>query len=187
MTARQSHRCVVSASYHLQSLTKSLEFSDMTSSVIYARVPDVLKDAAEAYAGERGTTLTSAVVDLLGRGLAAVSDERSVAELEENLAGVMAEKAQLGADLQALRAELAALRSFAQPASRPVGTCPNPDCGHEITGYDLLAAGRCQACGHSLSGLIAPAERRSSLDQREYLILLGALGALLGVAYLASK
>jgi hypothetical protein len=42
--------------------------------VIYARVPEALKDAADLYANERGTTLTSAVVDLLGRGLAAFSD-----------------------------------------------------------------------------------------------------------------
>ena len=62
----------------------------MSTEVIYARVPVPLKEAADAYASQRGKTLTGAVVDLLDRGLAAVSDERSVAQLEANLAQVTA-------------------------------------------------------------------------------------------------
>ena len=41
--------------------------------------------------------------------------------------------------------------------------------------------------GHALSGLIAPERSGSAIDQRELMILVGALGVLLGIAYLATK
>jgi phage tail sheath gpL-like len=157
----------------------------MPTEVIYARVPKSLKDAADAYASERGATLTKAVVDLLDRGLSATSDERSVAELERNLAQVGAEKTAAEAELLAARTELGAVKSFAQRAGRAVGTCPQ--CGKAITGYDLLAAGQCPHCAQALSSLIAPTGSAPTLDQRELMFLVGALGAVLGIAYLASK
>jgi hypothetical protein len=157
------------------------------SEVIYARVPDTLKAAADEYANHRGTTLTSAVVDLLERGLSAVSDAPSVATLETALAETRAAKAQAEADLNATRAELTAFTAFAQRAQRPIGTCPNLACNRPINGHDLFGGGSCPGCGQALSNLIVPANGSSSLDQREVLMLLGALGAVLAVAYLASK
>jgi hypothetical protein len=47
--------------------------------VIYPPVPVTLKEAADSYASQHGKTLTSAVVDLLERGLTAASSERSIA------------------------------------------------------------------------------------------------------------
>jgi len=159
----------------------------MATEVIYARVPKTLKDAADGYASKRGTTLTGAVVDLLDRGLVAVSDGPSITELEKNLAEVTAEKNRVVTDLFAAKAEVSALRTFGQRASRPVGTCPNSSCGQSITGYDLLALGQCGHCNQTLSGLIVPKSGAPTLDQREVMILVGALGAVLGIAYLASK
>jgi len=170
-----------------EALTDLLAFSNTVSQVIYARVPDGLKEAADAYAGERGTTLTGAVVDLLERGLAAVSDEESVGDLHANLARAVAEKAQIAAALQSATNELAVLNTFAQRASVAVGKCPNPECRKEISGYDLLGAGKCGHCGQALTSLIAPASGSSTLDQREVMVLLGALGAVLAIAYLASQ
>jgi hypothetical protein len=80
---------------------------------------------------------------------------------------------------------VAALGAFAQQASRRIGTCPA--CKERITGHDLLVTGACGRCGKTLSGLIAPAQTGSAIDQRELMILVGAVGVLLGIAYLASK
>ncbi len=157
----------------------------MSTEVIYARVPAALKEAADAYAARHGKTLTGAVSDLLDRGLAAVSDEESLAQMEASLARLEAGKAEAEADLHAARTQLAGLEALAQRAGRPVGTCP--DCKKQITGNDLLVSGQCRECGHALSGLIAPDRPASGLDQRELLLLMGALGVVLGVAYLASK
>lgn len=164
---------------------ESASVSDMPTEVIYARVPTALKEACDAYAAQRGATLTGAVVDLLDRGLSAVSDERSVAELEKNLAEVAAAKNVAEAALHAAQTELGAVKAFAQRAGREVGTCPK--CNEPITGYDLLGAGACPRCSQALSSLIAPAAASPTLDQRELMFLVGALGAVLGIAYLASK
>jgi hypothetical protein len=157
------------------------------SQVIYARVPDSLKEAADTYAGDRGVTLTAAVVDLLERGLAATTDERSIGQLELNLARVSAEKAQVEAELQATKTELAAVETVFQRASQPLGTCPKKGCGSDFTGYDLLAVGRCGTCGQPLGDLITPGPKGSSLNQQDYMVLLAIVGAMLGVAYFASK
>lgn len=159
----------------------------MATDVVYARVPKKLKDAVDSYASEKGKTLTGAVVDLLDRGLVAVSDERSVVALEKNLAAVSAERDRAAADSQVAQAELNALKTFGQRAARPVGSCPNPACSRSITGYDLLALGQCGHCGQVLSSLLVPKSVAPTLDQREIMILVGALGAVLGIAYLASK
>jgi hypothetical protein len=157
----------------------------MTTEVIYARVPTALKEAADAYANQSGKTLTGAVVDLLDRGLSAVSNERSISELETNLTRVTTEKARVEADLHTAQAQLATLGTFADRAAQRVGDCPG--CKKPITGHDLLAVGQCPSCRTPLSNLIVPESGASSLDQRELLILVGALGAVLAVAYLSSK
>jgi hypothetical protein len=150
----------------------------MAHDVIYARVPAALKEAADAYASQQGTTLTAAVVDLLDRGLAAATDDRSVEELEANLATATSR-------LHAAEAQLATLSAFAERADHRIGACPH--CGKEITGRDLLAVGNCPHCRKPLSELIVPNTDKTTLDQREALMLVGALGAVLAVAYLASK
>jgi hypothetical protein len=94
---------------------------------------------------------------------------------------------QAESELRAAKTELMAVTNLSQRAQQDVGTCPNPACRQPISGYDLLATGRCRQCGQALSTLIAPATTSSTLDQRELMILLGALGAVVGIAYLASK
>jgi hypothetical protein len=157
----------------------------MATEVIYARVPAPLKAAADAYASQHGKTLAGAVADLMERGLGAVSDERSVRELQVNLAYAKAEKARVEADLVAAQTQLATLGNLAHQADRRVGTCPH--CGKSVTGRDLLEVRECPHCHQTLSDLILPAQSTSSLDQRELLMLVGALGAVFAVAYLASK
>lgn len=156
------------------------------SQVIYARVPDTLKEAADKYASERGVTLTSGVVDLLERGLAASSDERSIADLEAKLAQTAAAKAESDARLSAVMNELGGLRAFAQRANLHVGRCPS--CTQPITGYELMAVGQCGHCDQPLLDLLAPPASSPTLDQREIGILLGALGvALIGAAILGAS
>jgi hypothetical protein len=158
-----------------------------STEVIYARVPSTLKRAVDAYAEQSEKSLTAGVVDLLARGLSATSEERSIEKLELSLSRIRAEKSKVDAELEMARAHLATLESLAERASMPLGTCPNKQCGKPITGHDLLARGRCPHCGHQLSQIIAPDMGAGTVDNRELLMLVGALGAVLAVAYLAGK
>lgn len=155
----------------------------MSSETIYARVPTAMKEAVDAYAEQRGTKLTAAVVDLLGRGLESVADEKSVDVLRNNLARAVAEKADAEAELVTARAQLATLGSFAARAGQRVGACPV--CRKPITGGDLFGAVQCPACGKALTDLLAP--KTGAVDQRELLLFVGALSAVLGIAYLSTK
>jgi hypothetical protein len=157
------------------------------SEVIYARVPKPLKEAADAYAEEKGASLTKAVAELLDRGLSAASDQRSIEQLQKNLARVKSEKSSVESDLKDATRRLAVLGAFSERASMTVGKCPHQHCQKPITGYELLCVGKCRHCGQTLTSLIAPAGSASTLDQREVMLLFGALGAALGIAYLASK
>lgn len=164
---------------------RSAIISNVSTEVVYARIPAALKAAADDYASRSGKTLTGAVVDLLDRGLNAVTDERSVAELEANLAKVTAEKATIEADLRTAETQLAALGTFADRARRTVGNCPR--CAAPVTGRDLLAFGQCPKCSHPLAEFMAAQPAGLALDQREVLMLMGTLGAVLAIAYLVSK
>ncbi len=84
------------------------------SAVVYARVPDSLKQALLAHASDGGRTLTAAVVDLLGRGLAAIASEQSVAELDRKLAACSSERARTRALLREAELRLQAAREREQ-------------------------------------------------------------------------
>jgi hypothetical protein len=167
------------------------------SQVIYARVPDTLKDAVDGYALERGTTLTSAVVNLLERGLVSTSDAPSVAQLEMRLATASAQRTEAEASLRSARLELQTLQSLSERTRQIVGRCPREACARPITGYDLLVTGHCSSCREVLTSLLklkAPQPEGNGeqpqpggISERDFLLLLGALGAVVGVAYLASK
>lgn len=164
-----------------------LAFSDV-SQVIYARVPDAVKDDVEEYAEKQGVSLTSAVVDLVQRGLAAVVEEKSITNLEAKVARTSAENNALEARLAVASNEVGALRSFADRAVQTtVGKCPK--CQHPISGFDLLGRSHCGKCGQSLLGLLAPkSSSQPALDERELGFVVGALGAaLLGAVVLGSK
>jgi hypothetical protein len=102
-----------------------------------------------------------------------------------NLARVTAEKTRIEAELRAAETQLAALGTLAERARRNVGKCPH--CAAPVTGHDLLAEGHCTRCGNQLSEFVVPQGPDQALDQREVLMLMGALGAVLAIAYLASK
>jgi hypothetical protein len=163
-----------------------IAFSNM-SQVIYARVPEILKESTEEFAGDQGLTLTSAIVSLLQTGLETVANDRSIAKLESRLAQSENRRAELEAELRVATNELAGLRSFIVRARQiHVGKCPTSTCQEEITGFDLLS-GQCHKCGGSLLGLLAPPSS-NSLEQREIGMLVGALGAILvGAVILGSK
>ncbi len=173
-----------SVSQSLHSLRALLAFSDM-SQVVYARVPETLKGALDSYAQDRGVTLTSAVVDLLERGLGAASDEASVADLETKLAIASAEEAQVDSELARSQNELTTLTAFAKRSLLPIGVCPKRGCSKPIRGYDLLAVGHCPHCQHPLTDLLAP-RNSSSLNERDVGVLLGALGGALMVVAAAA-
>lgn len=157
------------------------------SSVIYARVPDALKEAVETYRVEQGTTLTRGLADLIQRGLESASrgDEP---DLHHQLEKARGELREAQAHTQVLEQRVASTaetqRIVAQQMKQELGQCPK--CGKPVRGEDVLITGRCSE-GHPVRSLVEPAEKtEESFNRNEYLVLLGALGVLLGLA-LASK
>lgn len=162
--------------------------SKQADPVLYARVPESLKATTESHATEHGLTLAAAVIELLERGLEVGDSSEVVAELEDRARELTADKVTLQSELQGARSELQALGALGSRVGQPVGSCPNSECVASITGYDLLVTGSCPSCGARLSGLlIGKSERQEGLNQQEFLLLIGALGALVGVALLAAK
>jgi hypothetical protein len=162
--------------------------SKQPAQVLYAKVAEQLKAATDQYAAENGLTLAGAVAQLLQRGLEGAGSQERVAALENRVNELSADKATLQSELQGARSELQALGALGNRVRQTVGSCPNPQCEAAISGYDLLATGACAACGASLSGLlVGKSEQPQSLNQQEFLLLIGALGALVGVALLAGK
>jgi hypothetical protein len=156
------------------------------SQTIYARVPDQVKAATDAYASSAGMTLANAVAELLDRGLQAAHDFKSVDELERRVA-------LMSGELNALRRReqtmASAYEALAQRTSQPVGTCPG--CHGVISGRDLLVFGRCPntECGASLTPLLDTLSDRTSskgaLNDGDFKLLLGALGFALGIALIS--
>jgi len=166
------------------------------SQVIYARVSEDLKGAVDSYATEQGVTLTAAVSDLLAQGLEAVAEAPVVADLRRRYEVVSESLRQQETKVATARSELAALRGLTIRALQQVGVCPT--CQEPITGYDLLSTGTCPKCaaklptpwnsgtetdGSSSSSLV----RAKGLNDRDVLLLLGAVGAVVALAYLAGQ
>ena len=153
---------------------------------IYARVPNQVKKAVDNHAASSGKTLANAVSDLLERGLQATSDEQSIAELEQraNSLQVSVETLQ-----ERERALSGAYRGLAQRTNLKIGSCPS--CGGSVTGRDLLVTGQCPnpECQASLSPLlgVATGGSKGGLNDSDFKLLLGALGALLAVAFFSQQ
>lgn len=156
------------------------------SAVIYARVPDSLKAALDAHAGERGLTLTAAVVALLGEGLETKRNGLSLAELEQTRARLREAELRLQAAQE--REELSARTSIAlaERIRQPLALCPQ--CREPVSGHDLFVSARCPkpTCGKALSALLLPAPR-AGFESNEYLAFLGALGVLVGLAVASAE
>ena len=165
--------------------------TDSQTAVIYARIAAGLKGQVEIYARDRGMTLTAAVVDLLERGLEAVTNAGSVEQLRERisdqdreLSSARVEMAEATATLSSLRERERSLQTLAQRSGQILGPCPH--CSKPVTGFDVLVTGHCPSCGRGLTSVLVGPQMKG-LDQTELLLLLGALGIVLGAAYLGSK
>lgn len=163
------------------------------SQVIYARVPTEVKIAADGYARAHDRSAAAAIADLIERGLAvtvaAQTQERRVGELETGLEKARAELAEartLIAQLEERRRTLeAAYEALAGQLAKQVGSCPA--CHASVSGEDLIVTGRCPnaQCRKGLSSLF-PAQAKG-LDERELLLLIGAIGLVLGIAMVQAK
>ncbi len=168
------------------------------SVVLYARVPDSLKQSLHAQASARGLTLNRALVELLEQGLEASAGAESVSELETTLARVRDELSQTQARLQEAELRLQAAeererlsarisRALAERARHELASCPR--CREPVRGTDLLVSGRCpkETCRAPLTSLLTPTPRAGAPEKDEYLALVGALGALVGLALATSE
>jgi antitoxin component of RelBE/YafQ-DinJ toxin-antitoxin module len=161
------------------------------SQVIYARVPDEVKDAADAFAEEHGMSLTGAVVHLLGSGLSASKEERSFAEVTAELQQLRNQLVHAQSQFEAVNQQMETLQRLVQRTQHPIGSCPH--CHQPITGMDLLALGVCSHCKESLTDLLDLANSSSvdatngGINDKELLMLLATLGALIGVVYITTK
>jgi hypothetical protein len=167
----------------------------VSTTPLFVRVPDALKQALADRAGERGLSLTSAVVALLERGLDTSEEERA-REREGELAACAGELERTRARLAEAEAALAlarereqisatSLRALAERARGELASCPQ--CSHPLRGYDLLVAGHCPNCKRAITTLLTPRPQRGSPDKDAYLALLGALGGLVALALASSS
>lgn len=149
--------------------------NDPTSTTIYVRVPRVTKAAVADYAGARGLTLTAAVSTLLDRGLEAEENEASIESLQD----------QVRAKDELLRHTEARLQALQALANQPLGACPT--CNGVVTAVDVLVRRQCRD-GHPLQPPeAAQTPQGSGLDQTQSLLLIGAVGLLLGAVALANS
>lgn len=146
------------------------------TTTIYARIPDELKAATDAYAAEHGMTLASAVTDLLGRGMEAVSGEESVRALEARAQELQRELDQVKPALDAMHERL----------PQVLGTC---NCGRALTGEDLLIKGICPECKLGLTAVLADSSSDSgaTVNRADLTPFLAGVGIALAVILLASS
>jgi len=146
------------------------------SAVIYARVPDSLKQALEAHRSTGGLTLTRAVVELLEQGLEASAEGRSPAELEGKLAECTSEQEATRARLAEAELRLQAARereqltartyrALAERTRQELASCPR--CRKPVRGSDLLVSGRCPHCRTALTRSLSSRMRRSLFEFSE--------------------
>ena len=88
------------------------------SAVVYARLPESLKQDLQALASERGLTVNRALVELLEQGLAREANAHSLAELEGTAARQSEELAQTRARLQEAELRLQAATGREQLRAR---------------------------------------------------------------------
>lgn len=166
------------------------------NSVIYAQVPFDVKRAATTYSREHSISLAAAVGSLIEKGIAAEALQARNAELAARVRDLEQELALARSSLEETRRSAAALEDrhravtaayqmASEALERPIGHCQVNGCGVPISGRDLLVSQRCPSCGAELTSLAAPSTTK--LDERQYLLLLGALGLLLGMAMLQAK
>lgn len=176
---------------HLRCDSVCLVITDRPTAVVYARIASGLKGQVEAYANVQGVTLTAAVADLLERGLEAVANAASLDQLQDRiseqdrqLSTARVDLADAKTTLSALQERERGLQTLAQRAEQTLGPCPH--CKKPVRGFDVLVTGHCPSCGRGLTSVLVGPQMKG-LDQTELLVLLGALGIVLGAAYLGSK
>jgi hypothetical protein len=168
----------------------------MTDAVIYARVPEEAKRAAETFKVDHGISLAAAIAILIALGADSGRLKKENGRLLDHVRQLTDERDAARAQLDQVRGNSAALeasnralasayQAVAAPLDRSIGTCATKGCGKVLRGSDLLVTGVCSSCGTDLATLIAPA--RGTVDPNQYLLLLGAVGLLLGIAMLQSK
>ena len=146
-----------------------------STETIYVRVPESTKAAAKDYAESNGMTLTGAISELLDRGLESVENEESVARLQAQLQTK---------DLQLKETE-ARVHGLQALSTTPLGVCAT--CKSVITAVDVLVHGKCPK-GHALRVPDASDKPQGSgLDDNQALILIGAVGLLLGALALSNS
>jgi hypothetical protein len=160
------------------------------STVVYARVPDSLKQALATRATERGLSLTAAAVALLEQGLDASEEERArkregeleacAAELERTRARLAEAEAALTLAREREQLTATSFRAFAERARGELASCPQ--CRTPLRGSDLLVRGHCPSCARPITALLLPRPQTGAPDRDAYLALLGALGGLVGLA-----
>ncbi len=88
------------------------------SAVLYARLPDTLKQTLHTHARERGLTLTQALVQLLEGAFQTIANEESLGELERQLQGASSELADTRGQLKEAQLGLQGAREREQTGAR---------------------------------------------------------------------
>jgi hypothetical protein len=146
----------------------------MSTTTIYARIPEELKAATDAYAADHGMTLANAVADLLGRGMEATTNGESVKALEARARELQLELDQVKPALDAVYSRL----------PQVLGKCK---CGRDLTGEDLLIKGTCPTCKLGLAGALAGSadDNGAIVNRTDLTPFLAGVGLALAVIFFA--
>lgn len=160
----------------------------MVSEALYFRASADLREGADAYRRANSLTLSSALAELVSRGLEAVGNEQSVKELEAETAALKQRAADLELKLAKERAESGIMRQRdqmwsafvngldAQLRSVTVGSCPA--CNNPVTTFDQIRTAHCPSCNRPLLAI-----NRSSDNTPALAALVAGIGGLvLGLA-----
>ena len=153
-------------------------------------MPDTLKVSIDAFAEERGTTLSATIADRIVTSplppyhlAPGPASAKVVKKMTQSLEVARAKEADLGSRLKSAETELQVVKTLGERAEQKIGRCPECQC--DISGIDVLAKFKRPSQGHSLVSLIFPPTPQ--LSQRDTMLLLGALGAVLGIALIAGR
>lgn len=109
-----------------------------------------------------------------------VSFAASASELERTRARLAEAEATLALAREREQITASSFRALAERARHKLAVCPQ--CRKPLRGSDLLVSGHCPNCERAITTLLTPRPQTGAPDKDEYLALLGALGALVGLA-----
>lgn len=159
----------------LERMTPDVQEPKQRTESLYFRTSARLRECAEQYAEDRGLTLSSALSGLVERGLEAITNEPSIAKLEERVQELDQQVAVMQERDRSWHAMFSSLQGHLRTLR--VGNCPA--CRKPVTANDQFLVRRCpwENCGDALNLVLTDAKAEEFPPALAALV--GALGGFL--------